>query len=111
MGRLTELIKSLQKVVKDLDLSVNDSIIFEQACSYHRGELINKNFKENRDILNPVKQTKSNEPKQENKAIDRLPTEKQLNFLKKNRIAINEGLTRKDASIMIDNLIKLMGGK
>ena len=76
---LKEIIIKLQETVKELDLSVNETVIFEQACSYHRGMLANKNFKENRDILNPVKQTKSNEPEPQNKIV--LATAPQLTSL------------------------------
>jgi hypothetical protein len=105
MGKLIELIKTLQSVVKELDLSVNETVIFEQACSYHRGMLANKNFKENRDILNPVKQTKSNEPEPQNKGIDGLPTDKQLNFMKKNKLRIIDGLTKEEAKFIIKTFI------
>lgn len=90
MSRLTEIIKELIKVIEVNDLAISDECIFEEACSYHRGELINKNRKED------IKEQK------------RVPaTQPQLNLLKKLDLFFPPTISKQEAQILIkENLTK-----
>jgi len=84
--RLVNIIKDLQEIVKDMDLAVDENIIFEQACSFLRGELAS----EKRPF------TSQNKIEKEEPA-----TIKQLNYLKSLGIKFKDNLTKKEAYQLI----------
>jgi hypothetical protein len=101
---LHKIIQDLIEVVGEKGLKVNSDVIFEQACSYHRGELMNQNRNQQNKtgslhsgIIDGTVQTGS---------ADNTPTFKQLEFLKNNGVKVNPNLTKQEATIMIGNFKK-----
>lgn len=107
---LKSIIQHLQGIVKELDLATNDSVILEQGVKIYISSKISqdkkeniKEMKENRDILKPVKQTKSNEPEPISQEIK--ATDKQIDFLIKLGFSGNiDNLSKKDAIQIIKEL-------
>ena len=87
---LTEIILELKDVSDKLGMEISQETIFKEASSFLRGKYAGRNkFKES----------------EENK-----PTQKQIDFLNKNKIEIPE--TKQEAFILIQERInKLKGGK
>jgi len=91
-NELKEIIKDLQNVIKELNLSISQEIIFENACQYHRGQLANQSKEQKKEPL----------------------TENQYNFLKKNEselitlgFDLNNIQTKNDAFKVISEYKKL----
>lgn len=83
MVSLKEIIQEFQQVVKEAKLSkVSDAVIFE--CAVERFNVLNR-FVSYKDLNAPA-------------------TEKQLDVLKKNKMTIPAGLTKIEASKLIDEL-------
>lgn len=92
-NRLIEIINVLKQVKKDLNLDLSDSTIFQEACTFARGERIEENKREN---YSNNKKVQNNPTTSQNKAIQEEPTDKQIIKLK----AIGkykEGMTKKQA--------------
>jgi hypothetical protein len=53
VAQLKEIIKDLQLVIKETNLSISQEIIFENACQYHRGQLASKS-KEKKQESDPI---------------------------------------------------------
>jgi hypothetical protein len=81
--KLKETIEYLSEIKKELGMDIDDKTIFEQACSFVRGELAGK--------------------KRENK-IEK-PTEKQIKTLKKLKIEFPKEISKKEASKLIEEKI------
>ena len=91
-NQLSEIIRDLKSVVESEGLyGVLPTQIFEQACSYHRGLMIEQN-------------RNSNTGKESNKSDK--PTQKQIDYLKKHGVFIPGDLTKQEAKEMIGTYIK-----
>lgn len=82
--QIINLINTLKEIVNEKQMAVSDSIIFEQACSFYRGELAGKNKFNKQDLKNIIKTE-----------VDK-PSEKQITELKRLN-KYKEGLTKKEA--------------
>lgn len=103
-NQLKEIIEDLTKMLSSLNLQVTDSetsnfispsIIFQEACTYHRGILMNQNRQSNQE--QPI-----------NKITP--PTNKQLNLLKKLGWTGEEPKTKVEAMHLIDSYFSKEGG-
>ena len=106
--RLSELITQLKNVAINNRLNISDETIFEQACTYERGELANQNKSYSKPL--PSQAEPCGNTDKVIKGSDN-PTEKQINFLKKHNIKINPKLTKQEAKIMIGNYFDNLEGK
>lgn len=131
--RLHEIIRDLQEVIVESDLKISNECLFEQSCTFLRGEIANENrhtklvFQEPKEkgfgkselalkIANtpifPVKSSQvgnsdsfgKKEPS--NTSESDKPTEKQLAFLKRNGVKISPKLTKDEAKIMINTFLQ-----
>jgi len=91
MQDLNDFIIALKEIRTKQKLKVTDKVLFEQACTYHRQSLINKQGKSFSERKPPL-----NSP----------ATEKQKNLLKKMKIQFNENISKKEASKLIDSKLK-----
>lgn len=123
--RLKELLSELYLVRNDLNMTITDEGIFQEACSFLRGELANANRgKWQTKPLSPVQQSATSPSlslidgkstfvqKIVNASYKEQATEKQKNFIYKNHIdADTENLTKLEANKLIEAWIRKNGGK
>jgi hypothetical protein len=108
--RLHQIIKDLIEVAVESNLKIPHEVIFEQSCTYERGEIAN----ENRFPCKPSQVGNSDsfgKKEPSNTSESDKPTIKQLDFFKRNKIKVNPNLTKKEATIMISNCYNNLEGK
>jgi hypothetical protein len=85
--KLKEIIENLKQVIEETDLDIDDKTLFEQSCSYQRGQLANYN------------KNKKAEQKETEKA-----SEQQIKYLKTLKYEGNLNITKKEATQLIKEL-------
>lgn len=109
--RLPELLNDLLTVIEKFELKVSDEVVFQESCSFLRGELANANRKDWKkpnynSTDSPSVPTSSNLPN-----IPLRATERQIEFLLKNSIDVNtENLTKTEAHRLIGEFKKKQHG-
>ncbi len=94
MEKLKEIIKNLKKIRESEKLLVDDGVLFENSVKIFLSEKIQE-FKE-RNIMEVRKEKKKNKLKEEP------ATKKQIDYLIGLGIEIPKGLTKKEASKLIE---------
>lgn len=98
--KIEYIIEKLKEIRHNSDLEVSDEVLFEQAIDIYLSNKISKDKKENIKSINESKGFKSF-----NKVISNSPTEKQIDFLKRNKI-YDKHLNKQTAKEVISNYIK-----
>ena len=103
MKELNEIIKNLKEVNKQNNLSISDDILFENAIDIFISDRINaKKFPLDSPYIKVSKPINElNNEKEPSK-----PSEKQINFMKKNKILTPLNLTRRKATAIINEWIE-----
>lgn len=118
--RLLEIIDELKSTVSDAGFHISSNVIFEQACSFMRGEEQNANWVKNNSFKHSHYTSKSNEKSEpstpplarqgvEGKGSNE-PSPNQLKYLEKHNLEIKSGLTRSEASKILGEHKKKVGG-
>jgi hypothetical protein len=109
--------QNLHKIIQDLievrgesGLKVTDDKLFEQACSFARGESMDKNNRLKDTLTIPrgktpigISEIKSDASVGYSKNFNSPATQNQIEYLKKQGVKVNQGLTKQEAFIMIRN--------
>jgi hypothetical protein len=94
MGRLNDIIQELKEIAKSNNLNVSDDYLFDNACSFVRGELASKDR---------AKQFVKNEWKPKNADMPlKKATDKQKGMLSKLKIPYTENTSMIEASKLIE---------
>jgi hypothetical protein len=98
MKKLSIIIQDLVKVRGENKLEASDECLFDNAVKIFISNSIQESKFPSKEVKGPLgNETRDSGPT--------TPTEKQINFLKKNGIKINPNLTRAEATLMIKNFM------
>jgi hypothetical protein len=111
--------QNLHKIIQDLievrgesGLKVTDDKLFEQACSFARGESMDKKSQHNKMTSDESTASRTNQTGVNrttgyaDKQIHIPATANQISFLRRNGVKVNKDLTKQEAFIMIRNYKK-----
>lgn len=93
---MEEIIKKFIELREKFNLNFDDKTLFEQAVDLYISMGIQKGYKDTQESKKPYQ----NPLKQEFKGSDK-PSEKQLYYLKKNKIDFPKEITKKEATQLI----------
>ena len=94
--QLKEIMNDLADVCLKLDVNVSEEVMFQEACTYQRGMLVQENKQTNMNLM-------KSKPLWSSK-IEDTPTDKQLQFMKKIGLK-TEGLSRIQITKIINDFI------
>ena len=104
MKKLDEIIKNLKEINKQNNLSITDDTLFENAIDIFISDRINERKfpldSSYTKVSKPINPELNNEKKPDNK-----PSDKQISFMKKNKMVIPLNLTKREATSIINEWI------
>lgn len=99
--RIKDIIEHFKIICEETGIHPKEECLFDNAIKIFISDRISENKRENIKSINESREIKQEFPIKSDK-----PTEKQLNFLKRNKIRINPGITKEEAKIIISEIIK-----
>lgn len=109
--KIENILEEFKRICESTGIRPSENVLFEQAIKIYISNKIGENKKENIQSMKDINSIIKPSVKPSNEATnDNRPTDKQINFLINNGVKIDPRLTKKEATIMIQTLIKNKGG-